>query len=282
MERKTHILFTITWIYWIALLLKRYWIDTPIALWYVSLVSSFPLISIPYQIIATTMPDSDGNTRLKRTLLAPAVFIIQVITSHRWATHDIRGIALVWAALYWLYLIGTNIIALALISFLAITITIVLIDQFKVWLLNLFNIRTNIIEYLLSGIILIFFPILLVPEVYNAFLISIFFWYVWHMFGDMPSKEWWKPLITNDVNFQIPFSLWFRVGWFLERFIIAPILLISLVCIIWIDRDFWIGKILHDLDLVKDQYINIFNHPEILFNDLANFKERMEVFKNWF
>lgn len=281
MERKTHILFTITGIYWLSFILRKYWIDSSLALWYISIVSSFPLISIPYQIIATTLPDSDWKTRLSRTLLAPAVFIIQILTSHRWATHDIRWITLVWLALYFLYLIWTNIIILALISFLAVTITIVLIDQFK-FSFPFLNIRSNIVEYILSWIIIIFFPILLIPEVYTAFLISIFFWYVWHMFWDLPSKEWWKPLIINSSKFQIPFSLGFRVWWFVERYIILPILTIALIYIILTDRNFWWDKIIHDFLLVKDQYINIFKNPEILFNDLANFKEKIEIVRNFF
>ncbi len=104
MEKKTHILFTITWIYWLATLFKNLWWDNSFILWYISIVSAFPLISIPFQAIATTIPDSDGKTRLRKTILAPAVFLINLITSHRWATHDVRWITIVWLWLFYKYI----------------------------------------------------------------------------------------------------------------------------------------------------------------------------------
>lgn len=282
MEKKTHILFTITWIYWLATLFKNLWWDNSFILWYISIVSAFPLISIPFQAIATTIPDSDGKTRLRKTILAPAVFLINLITSHRWATHDIRWIAAVWVWLYWLYLLWTNIITLILISFFAITITLVMIDDLRISFFWIVNIKTKIVEYILSWIILIFFPILLIPEVYNAFLISLFFAYVWHMLWDMPSKEWWKPLISNKIKLQLPGIFSFRVWWFIERNIIAPMLIILLISVIWIDKEFWWNKMIKDLSLVKNQYIKIIEEPEILINDYSSFKSKNEKIMNFF
>jgi hypothetical protein len=280
MERKTHIIFTLTGIYWLNLLFRKYWIENSFTIWYIATVSSFPLLSVPYQAIVTTLPDSDSySTRLKKTILFPAVLIIQLITKHRWATHDIRGLIVVAAALFWLYLIWTNIIVLALISFFAITTTIVLIDQLKVWFLNIINLKTNLPEYIFSWILLFFFPILLIPEVYKVFLISLFLWYLWHMFWDMLSIEWWKPLVTKRLKIQLPLS--FRVWWFFERFIIFPTLIILLITILYLDRDFWIQKIVNDFNLTKEQYLNIINNPEILFNDLVNFKEKIETFMSF-
>lgn len=278
MERKSHILFTITGIYGTSLILRHFWIDNTLSNWFVMTVASFPIISIPFMILATTLPDSDGNTRLKRTILAPAVLIINLITSHRWATHDIRWIAIVAAALYFLYLLWTNIVVLALISFFAVTITMVMIDDVRpkfLWLK--FNILPpKIIEGTLIAIILIFFPILLIPEIYSAFLVSIFFAYVWHMFGDMPSREWWTPFITNKLKIQLPYLMSFKVGGFVERKIIQPLLMIALILVFWHDRNTFLELLQSNLSDLWKQYSILAQNPEILFQDLNNFNDRVD------
>lgn len=272
MERKTHMLFTISWIYGLKVLFQKYGIDTSFAIFYISLVGSFPLISVPFQLIATSLADADVySTRLRRTILLPAVLIVLFITKHRGATHDIRGISIVAAALYWLYIIGTNIFLVALIAFLSITITIVLIDDFRIlWF------KTNIVEYLLVFVILVFWPVLLIPVVYNLFLVSVFFWYVWHMFGDAPTKEWWNPFMTNKLKFQLPSIFAFTVWWFIER-ILQRVLICALISIIWIDKSFWMNKIENDLLLVKNEYIYLYKNPEVLISDYNSVESKVEA-----
>ncbi len=45
---------------------------------------------------------------------------------------------------------------------------------------------------------------------------------------------------------------------------------------------FWKEKISNDFSLVKTQYINIIQNPEILYNDLEKFNSRVNKIKNMF
>lgn len=274
MEKKTHIAFTFTLIYWTNYLLRLYWVDNYFASLYVWIVSSFPIISIPYQALVTTLPDADSySTRLKKTILSPAVWIVQIFTSHRWATHDIRWIAIFWLILYWLFLLWTNIIVLAIMSFIMVTTTIIMIDNLKIWFWSLLSIKTSFPEYIFTFIIILFFPILLIPEVYTIFLISLFFWYIWHLLWDLPSIEWLNLFIFKKLKIQLPFA--FKVWWKFERFIIFPLLIFVLFMIIYSDRTFWIEKFIYDIILTKEQYIEIIKNPGILFQDLENIKDKI-------
>jgi len=269
MERKTHILFTITWIYWLATLLKIYQINNEWALFYILLVTSFPLISIPYQAIVTTLPDADlHNSRLHKTVLAPALWILSFFVNHRWATHRIEGILIFSLFMWGLYILWTSIITLTVISFLAITILWVLIDK-------------KIINKIFSTIIILFFPILLIPEVYKYFLVSMIFAYIFHMFGDAFSKEGWTvakiPGTKKKLRFQLPYYLAFRVGGGFERGIIKPLLWCVLFFIIYIEHNFWIDKITSDLALTFQQVGIIYHNPELLISDLDNIKERVDI-----
>ena len=291
MERKTHILFTITWIYWINLLLKKYNIGNDLAIWYILIVSSFPLISIPYQIIVTSLPDADlYNSRLNKTILAPALSILSFFVKHRWFTHRIEWIIAFSLLMWLLYIIWTNIIILMIISFLAITIIWVLIDDFKISILwikirkigfwkKAQYIDKKIIDKILSTIIIVFFPILLIPEIYSAFLVSLILAYIFHMFWDAFSKEGWTiaqiPFTDKKIKFQIPKILAFRVWGSFERKIIKPIILLSLWFIIISDYEFWTNKLIEDLILTYHKSKIIFENPELLINDINNIKERL-------
>jgi hypothetical protein len=293
MERKTHILFTITGIYWIATLLKIYQINNEWALFYILLVASFPIISIPYQAIVTTLPDSDlHNSRLHKTVLAPALWILSFFVNHRWATHRIEGIIIFSLLMLLLYILWTSIITLTAISFLAITIVWVLIDNFrvkilwirikKIWIWRFsWEIDTKFIHRGFSTIIFLFFPILLIPEVYQYFLISMVFAYIFHMFWDAFSKEGWTvakiPFTKKKLKFQMPYYLAFRVGGRFERIIIRTLLWAFLIFIILIDYRFWMDKITKDFLLTYQQFWIIYNNPELLISDLDNIKQRVDI-----
>ena len=297
MEKRTHILFTITWIYWLSLLFRYLWLNSWFFYVYISLVASFPLITIPFQSIVTLLPDTDlPNNRLKQTVLAPAVWIILLFAKHRWFTHRFEWIFLYWLILYWLYLLWTNIIIVWIISFLAITIIWVLIDDFKItllwikikkiWIWN-FSIPVDkkIIDKIFSLIILLFFPVLLDAKTYTFFLIWLFFSYVFHMIWDAFSREWWtiiefphfisKKLFFKKIKFQLPEILSFKVWWWIERKLITPILWICLLSILILDRDFWIQKSLEDIHLSLYQTSEIINNPELLINDLNSIKIKL-------
>ena len=297
MERKTHIIFTITWIYGLSTLLKAYEIENNIALMYIAFVSAFPLISIPYQAIVTSLPDADlHNSRLNKTVLAPALKILAFFVKHRWATHRIEGILFFSLLMWLLYIVWTNIITLTIISFLAITIIWVLIDDLKIKILGIrirkiwigqlsIKIDHKLIDKLLSTIIVIFFPILLIPEVYEYFLGSLILAYVFHMFWDAFSKEWWTileiPFTEKKIKFQMPYYLAFRVWWTFERKIIKPILWMTLIFIFYTDGNYWIEKIMSDFILSISQIELILNNPEFLINDLNNIKERFNNILNF-
>jgi len=291
MERSTHILFTITWIYWLSLVLKTYQIEHELAIWYILIISSFPLISIPFQAIVTSLPDADlHNSRFNKTILGPALSILSFFVNHRWVTHRLSWILLFSVLMLILYIIWTNIITLTIISFLAITIIWVLIDDFKLKILwigikkiwfwkKALTIDTKLIDKLLSTLIIVFFPILLIPEVYWYFLGSLVLGYIFHMFWDAFSKEWWTilkiPFSEKELKFQLPKWIAFRVWWWFERKIIKPLLWITLIFIFIIDYKFWGDKIMHDLSLVFYQVSIIYNNPELLISDIDSIKDRI-------
>jgi len=48
------------------------------------IISSFPLISIPFQAIVTSLPDADlHNSRFNKTILGPALSILSFFVNHR-------------------------------------------------------------------------------------------------------------------------------------------------------------------------------------------------------
>ncbi len=297
MERKTHILFTITWIYWLGLLLKKYNIESDLAMWYIFVVSSFPLISIPYQVIVTSLPDSDlYNSRLNKTVLAPAIWILSFFVKHRWFTHRIEGIIFFSILMLFLYIIWTNIIILAILSFLSVTIIWVLIDDLKINILwikirkiwigkNAIYVDKKFIDKLLSTLIIVFFPILLIPEVYKLFLVSLILAYIFHMIWDAFSKEWWTitkiPFSDKKIKFQMPKFLAFRVWWSFERKFIKPILWFTLFFIVIIDYKFWGEKLISETIINFNQINIIYNNPNILIEDLENTKERFNNILNF-
>lgn len=298
MEKRTHILFTITWIYWLNLLFKYLWLNTWYFYIYILLVSSFPLITIPFQSIVTSLPDVDlPNSRLKKTVLAPAVIFISLFAKHRWFTHRLEWIYIVWILLYLLHLLWTNIIIVWIISFLAISIIWVLIDDFKLKIFWLeFNkiwiwrfsvpVDKKLIEKTFTLIILLFFPVLLNSETYTLFLIWLFFSYIFHMFWDMFSKGWWtlielpntisKRIWFKKIKIELPDFLSFKVWGKIERKIIKPLLLICLIWILILDRDFFIQKAIHDIKLSMYQASEIINNPELLYNDLNSIKIKVD------
>lgn len=289
MERKTHILFTITSMYWLATLFKQLELDYAFFIWYIGLVSSFPLISIPFQAITTSLPDTDWyKNRFTKTIFYPATKILQFFTKHRWFTHRIEWIICFSALMLWFFVLGTNIITLSLIWFFWITIIWVLIDDFrlkilwfrirKIWFWKLsYNIDEKLIDKIFSTIILLYIPVLTDESTYYFFLISLIFAYVWHMFGDYPSKEGWTlfeiPWTKYKLKVPYPKILTFRVWWKFEKKL-RFFLWILLVYILWIDREFWFQKIIHDSILSYKQVIFIINNPEILISDMENIKER--------
>lgn len=293
MEKKSHILFTYTWIYGLAFLSKYFW-NTPITNWYHILVYSFPLITIPYMAIVTMLPDSDTkNGRINRTILGPIWVIIRFFANHRWFTHRLSWILFFWIILSWLYLLWTNIITIIVISFLAITCIWILIDDFRINVLGIkinkiawVRIDNKLIDKFFTILIVLFFPLLLIPEMYQYFLIGLFFAYVFHMFWDAFSKEWWtivkfpEFLWWGDIKFQLPSFLAFRVWWKIERKIIRPILWILLILIIYLDREFIFMKFQDELLLSIQETQQILNNPEILLSDLDKIKERASEFRD--
>lgn len=288
MERKTHILFTITWIYWIAALPRIFWVTNELVIYFSVLVSMFPLISLPYQAIVTCLPDIDTpKTRFKRSILLPAALIIWFFAKHRWFTHRLSWILSFSFITYLLYLWGTNIITVSIYSFLAITIIWLLIDDFK---LNIFWFRITkffwrkfdpkLIDKTLSLIILLFSPTLLDETNYVFFLISLNVAYIFHMLWDAFSKEWWTiielPGKKNKIKFQMPSFLAFKVWWFIERKI-KTILIVMLILLLIFDFNFILSKIIEDLKLSYNTVIWIYNNPEILYDDIGNIKERWSL-----
>lgn len=284
MEKKTHILFTYTWIYWTAYLCK----DLGIFNLYQNLIYNIPLITIPYMAIVTMLPDSDiKNWRINRTVLWPIWVIIRYFVNHRWFTHRLSWILFFWMILFLLSLIWTNIIILAIISFLAITCIWILVDDFRI---NIFWIKikkiwwvrfdNKLIDKFLTVLIVLFFPLLLIPEIYNSFLIGLFFAYIFHMFWDALSKEWWTiikiPFSNKEIKFQLPKKLSFRVGWKVERNLIKTILRVTLVILIYIERDFFINKFIYEIKMSSEEVINIINNPEILLSDITDIKYRLK------
>ena len=286
MERKTHIIFTLVAIYGSATLLKQYNIDHDFSSTYISFVWSLPLVSIPYIVIVTALPDTDlHNTRFNKTILAPAVSMLWFFVKHRGFTHRIEGIICFGALMFGLYLLGTNVITLSIVSFLAITIIWTLIDDFRIKILwfpirRIFTWRIDnkFIDKLLTAIIIIYTPVLFVPGAYKYFLWSLVLAYFLHMIWDAFSKEGWIiakiPFSETKIEFQMPSHMAFRVWWKIERKIIRPLLWLLLILILYIDRDFWIEKIYSDFIISVSQIKFIIENPEVLMEDIWNIQER--------
>lgn len=282
MERKTHILFTLSSIYWLKLLFEHLGVTNPIALIYILLVSSFPLISIPFMANTTTFSDADHPKNVfKRTILFPAIWLLWLFVSHRWATHDIRWISIVGLLLFILYLLWPNIIVLWIIAFLFITLTYVVIED--VWP---FKIK-HLVTWLFSWIILVYWPVLLDVNTYNCFLISLFFSYVWHMLWDAITKEGWKIikfpfkiLWFSSIKFQLPSFLSFTVGGPIEKYLLQPGLLMLLMFVLFTDRSFFINKSLNDLTLVKNEYVYLYNNPKVILSDYNSVNTKLQSIKD--
>ena len=263
MERKTHILFSIVWIYWSAFIIDNSFNHIHYLENFSNMILSMPLVTIPYLIIATTLPDTDlKNNRLNKTILFPAFFLLRLFVKHRWFTHRIEGILFFWFILYFLSLFEPNFLTLLIISFLAISMVFIIIDDLSIKILwqkrNKFNlllinieIPKKFIDIFLSLLILLLFPTLLDENNFKLFLFWIFVWYVFHMFWDALSKEWWTiikiPYFKKKINFSLPSYLAFRVWGFFETKILRNVLWISLICMIYFNFDYFSDKFFDEL-----------------------------------
>jgi len=244
MLKRGHQLFSIVSIYWLAEVGQRYYSDISIVNAYSDMIYTLPLIAIPYILIFSILPDWDWNWKINHayftdpsswTKIYPLeVFfkIMRLFTKHRWFTHRIE-----WIATVFIWLLA--------LSFLKFDLAwLIIFNLISIWFL--FSILDNkIIKYLMSGIIVIFSPLLMNPEHYYFFLIACALWYTSHMLWDAITHERWTIFKFFKFEIKIPYPkfLTFRAGGSFELKVLYPIFWLTIFYLIYLKYEFLLNKI---------------------------------------
>ena len=219
------------------------------------LMSALPLISIPYIIICSTLPDWDGNWKITQTwFLKPIFWLIQSLTAHRGFTHRIEGILSFFWLLYLASLFKPNLLILWIFLYCSIAMLNILIEN-------------NIFRKIMIGIILIFSPILLIPKYYLAFLVSCGIGYLFHFAADAISNEGWT--IMKFWKRRLRIKLWrysFRVWSSFEKKFIYPVLLFAIGFVLFQDWQFFLSKFIYEWWVTLEIYKDFIQNPQYYIN----------------